>query len=194
MIGQLFSNSNGAQKANLLNTLFSSGAAAGILSQVAQAAGISIPSASGGTGAVTPEVADRVPADAVQKAAAHAKEHDPSIVDRVSEIYAQHPMLVKSLARLRWRSRCRISRSVGANEIPQSIVGSATCVRLAASIGRWRLANSGLTKEVPLLFRDGQVETFHHEQHVFPDFALLGVALVPEQIGGVKVIISGVSR
>ena len=34
MIGQLFSNSNGAQRANLLNTLLSSGAGAGILGQL----------------------------------------------------------------------------------------------------------------------------------------------------------------
>ncbi len=97
MIGQLFSSSNGAQRANLLNTLLSSGAGAGILAQLAQAAGISIPSALGGSAPITPEVADRIPTEVVQQAAAHAEEQDPSIIDRLSEIYAQHPTLVKTL-------------------------------------------------------------------------------------------------
>lgn len=97
MIGQLFSNSNGAQRANLLNTLLSSGAAAGILSQLSQTAGISLPAGLGSTTPITPETAAQIPASAVEQAAAQAQQHDPSIIDRVSEIYAQHPTLVKTL-------------------------------------------------------------------------------------------------
>ncbi len=94
MVGQLFSNSNGSQRASLLNTLLASGAGAGILSQLTQAAGITLP---GGGAPITPETAAQIPAEAVQQAAAHAEQHDPSIIDRVSEIYAQHPTLVKTL-------------------------------------------------------------------------------------------------
>lgn len=100
MIGQLFSNSNGAQRANLLNTLLSSGAATGILGQLAKSIGISLPGNLGATGSaapITPEMAEQIPTEAVQQAAAQAEQHDPSIIDRVSEIYAQHPTLVKTL-------------------------------------------------------------------------------------------------
>ena len=92
-VSQLFGNSNPDQRASLLNTLLASGAGAGVLSQLAQSAGISLPS--GGT--ITPEQAAQIPPQAVQQAAEHAEKHDPSIVDRVSELYAQHPVLIQSL-------------------------------------------------------------------------------------------------
>jgi hypothetical protein len=97
MIGQLFSNSNGAQRANLLNTLLSGGAASGILSQLATSAGLSLPAAVGGKAPITPEAASHIPRAAVEQAAAQVEQHDPSIIDRVSEIYAKHPTLVKTL-------------------------------------------------------------------------------------------------
>ncbi len=97
MVGQLFGNSNGAQRASLLNTLLSSGAGAGILSQLTQSAGISLPAGAGAGTPITPEAAQQITPDMAQQAAARAAQHDPSIVDRVSEIYAQHPMLVKTL-------------------------------------------------------------------------------------------------
>lgn len=97
MIGQLFNNSNGAQRASLLNTLLSSGAASGILTQLAKTAGLSLPAGLGTTAPITPEAAAQIPPAAVEQAAAQAEQHDPSIIDRVSEIYAQHPTLVKTL-------------------------------------------------------------------------------------------------
>ncbi len=95
MVGQLFSNSAGPQRANLLNTLLASGAGAGILAQLAKTAGLNLP----GLGAtpITPETAAQIPPEAVQQAAAQAEQHDPTIIDRVSEIYAQHPTLVRTL-------------------------------------------------------------------------------------------------
>ena len=96
MVGQLFSNSNGSQRANLLNALLSSPAAAGIISQLTQAAGIKLPSGPDGA-QITPETAAQIPPEMVQQAAAHAEQHDPSIIDRISEIYAEHPTLVKTL-------------------------------------------------------------------------------------------------
>ena len=97
MIGQLFSNSTASQRANLLNTLLSSGAGASILSQVATSAGINLPAGLGSTAPVTPEMAQQIPIEAVQQAAAHLEKQDPSIIDRVSQIYAEHPTLVKTL-------------------------------------------------------------------------------------------------
>lgn len=99
LVGQLFGNSNGSQRANLLNTLLAGGGGAGMLSQIAQAAGISIP-ATGGAPQITPEQAAQIPPQAVQQAAEHAERHDPSIVDRVSQVYAEHPMLVQTLGTL----------------------------------------------------------------------------------------------
>lgn len=98
-VSQLFGNSNPNQRANLLNTLLASGAGAGMLSQIAQATGISIPT-TGGTPQITPEMASQIPPGAVQQAAEHAEQRDPSIVDRVSQLYAQHPMLIQSLGAL----------------------------------------------------------------------------------------------
>ena len=94
MVSQLFSNSNGAQRASLLNALLSSGAASGILSQLSQTAGISLPVGLGGTASITPEAAARITPEMAQQAVAQAEQRDPSIVDRISEFYAQHPTLV----------------------------------------------------------------------------------------------------
>ncbi|MDQ6938673.1 MAG: hypothetical protein M3119_00790 [Verrucomicrobiota bacterium] len=95
LVSQLFGNSNDSQRANLINTLLASGAGAGLLSQLAKSAGISLPA--GGGGQITPEDASKITPEMVQQAAAHAEQHDPSIVDRVSQIYAQHPTLIKTL-------------------------------------------------------------------------------------------------
>jgi hypothetical protein len=96
MVGQLFGNSNPNQRASLLNTLLSSGAGAGMLSQLTRTAGISLPTG-GGNAQITPEQAAQIPPEAVQQAAEHAQKHDPSIVDQVSQLYAQHPMLIQTL-------------------------------------------------------------------------------------------------
>jgi hypothetical protein len=105
MAAQLFSNSSGQQRAGILNTLIS---AAGpmILSQVlsrranSNGGGLSslIGLLSGGQQTeVTPEQAEQIPADAVEEIAAQAEKKDPSIIDRVSNFYAEHPALVKTL-------------------------------------------------------------------------------------------------
>ncbi len=97
MISQLFGNSNNNQRASLLNTLMSSGAAAGILGQLAQSAGINLPTGAGNSAPITPEAAAQVTPEMVEQAAAHAEQHDPSVIEKLSEFYAQHPTLVKTL-------------------------------------------------------------------------------------------------
>lgn len=88
MIGRLFGESNPEQRAGLLNQLSAvtpSGLAAEVLGLT------------GGQRQVTPEQAQRVSPEAVQTLAAGAQEHDASIIDRVSQFYAQHPNIVKTL-------------------------------------------------------------------------------------------------
>ncbi|MGB7924208.1 MAG: hypothetical protein WCF57_13280 [Pyrinomonadaceae bacterium] len=104
MAAQLFNNSSGQQRAGILNTLIRA-AGPTILAQV-----LSRRANSGGglsdligllTGGqqteVTPEQAEQIPADAVEEIAAQAEKRDPSIIDRVSNFYAEHPTLVKTL-------------------------------------------------------------------------------------------------
>ncbi len=105
MAAQLFSNSNGQQRAGILNTLI---AAVGpmvlaqVLSRRAGAGGGAISSLigllnGGQQTQVTPEQAQQIPAEAVQEIAAQAEKKDPSVIDQVSNFYAEHPTLVKTL-------------------------------------------------------------------------------------------------
>jgi hypothetical protein len=89
MVSSLFRNSNPDQKAGLLNNL---------LGAINPAALASVPGLNklSGTG-VTPADASRISADQVQQAAAQAHRDDPSIINRVSGFYAQHPDVVKAL-------------------------------------------------------------------------------------------------
>jgi hypothetical protein len=95
MVGSMFSQSNGEQKAGMLNQLLSS-VGPGVLAQVA-GGGMLSSLLSGGAKQVTPEQAQNISPEAVQQLAAHAEQRDPSIVDKASSFYAQHPTLVKSL-------------------------------------------------------------------------------------------------
>ncbi len=97
MVGQLFGHSNGTQRAGILNALLSSGAASGVLAQLTQSAGITLPAGLGSGAPISPETAAQITPDMAQQAAARAAQHDPSIVERVSEICAQYPMLVQTL-------------------------------------------------------------------------------------------------
>jgi hypothetical protein len=51
----------------------------------------------GGQREVTPEQAEQISPEAVAKVAEQAEQKDPSIIDRVSDFYSEHPTLVKSL-------------------------------------------------------------------------------------------------
>lgn len=116
MVTQLFSNSNNQQRAGILNTLI---AAAGpmVLQQVLSRIGggqqsggqqsggggglsslIGLLGGGGGqTPQITPEQAGRIPPEAVQEIAREAENQDPSVIDRMSDFYAEHPTLVKTL-------------------------------------------------------------------------------------------------
>jgi len=93
MLSTLFSNSNGQQRAGILNQLVGAmgqgtgaGGILGGLSQLVQ-----------GGSQISPEQAQQVSPEAVQQLAQHAQNNNPSIVDQASSFYAQHPTLVKAL-------------------------------------------------------------------------------------------------
>lgn len=116
MVSNLFANSSGQQRASILNTLL---AAAGpmVLQQVMSRMG---GGGGGGTGAgnplgglagllgglgggggqqphITPQQAEQISPQVVEEIAAQAETQDPSVIDRVSDFYAEHPTLVKGL-------------------------------------------------------------------------------------------------
>jgi hypothetical protein len=92
MLSGLFDRSNPQQKAGLLNTLVGT-IGPGMLSSVLARAG-----AGTHTGqTITPEMAQQIPPQAINQVAEAAEKHDPSIVDRVSSFYSEHPTLVQTL-------------------------------------------------------------------------------------------------
>ena len=105
MLGQLFGQSDGQQRAGILNTLI------GALGPTVIAQIISRGGGGGGGGLggllggilgggqqeVTPEVARQIPPEAVEQIAQHAEQRDPSIIDQISNVYAEHPQLIKTL-------------------------------------------------------------------------------------------------
>ncbi len=99
MVSQLFGGSNGTQQASALNTLLAAAGPA-VLSQLASSGGGLANIASiltGGAQTITPAQAAQVTPEEVQDLAAKVEKKDPSIVDRMSSIYAEHPTLFKTL-------------------------------------------------------------------------------------------------
>jgi hypothetical protein len=109
MLGQLFGQSNGTQRASILNTLIGA-LGPTVLAQILARRGGAGGGGGGGIGdllggllggggqpQVTPEMAQRVPPEAVEELAQQAEQRDPSIVDMASNFYAEHPQLVKTL-------------------------------------------------------------------------------------------------
>jgi len=94
MLSGLFANSTGEQKAGLLNQLMANVTPA-MLSSIAGGGALAGLLKSGGQ--ITPEQAQQVSPEAVQEIAAQAKQANPSIVDSVSNFYAQHTTLCKTL-------------------------------------------------------------------------------------------------
>lgn len=100
MLGGLFGRSNAGTQANVLNGLLGSMGPA-VLNQVLSGGGLqNLAGILGGGGAprqLTPEEAAQIPQEEVQKLAEHAQQHNPGIVDEISQIYSAHPTLVKTL-------------------------------------------------------------------------------------------------
>jgi len=96
LVSSLFSQSNGEQKAGVLNQLLGS-VGPGVLAQMVGGGG-ALTSLLGSAGKeITPDQAQKVSPELVQQLASHAEQTDPSIVDKASAFYAQHTTLVKTL-------------------------------------------------------------------------------------------------
>lgn len=99
MLAQLFGQSNGQQRAGILNMLIGALGPV-VLSQVLSRAGGAGGLGgllSGGQQQITPEQAEQIPPEAIQQAAEEAEKRDPSVIDQISDFYAQQPALVKTL-------------------------------------------------------------------------------------------------
>ena len=98
MIAGLFNQSSPEQKAGLLNQLLTSlGPAAAQALASAGGVGALASLLKGGGGAITPQQASQVPAQAVEVLAQSAAKKDPSIMDQAAGFYSQHPDLVKGI-------------------------------------------------------------------------------------------------
>jgi hypothetical protein len=95
MLSTLFNNSTGDQKAGIVNHLLSS-VSPDSLTQLLSGAGLAGLMGSGSM-QLTPDQAQKLSPEVVQQLATHAQNSNPSIVDSVSNFYAQHSTLVKTL-------------------------------------------------------------------------------------------------
>lgn len=98
MASQLFANGNGAQQASLLSTLASSVGPELVSKFAASNPGSPLVGLlQSGLSSITPAQAAAIKPEDVQALAEQAQKHDPSILDRVSQVYSEHPALVKTL-------------------------------------------------------------------------------------------------
>lgn len=113
MTSQMFGRAGGAQKAGILNNLIAAVGPA-VLQQIlgrrqASAAGTPAPAPSGGLGdllgrvlrgggdEVRPEEAEQVDPRDVEDLAREAEKKDPSVIDKISRVFAEQPQLLKTL-------------------------------------------------------------------------------------------------
>jgi hypothetical protein len=96
MVAQMFGQANPQQQAGMLNQLLAS-LGPGALAALAGGALGNLPPASGGTPQITPAQASQMTPDQVQQIAAHAEQHNPTVIDQMGTFYAQHSGLIKTL-------------------------------------------------------------------------------------------------
>jgi hypothetical protein len=113
MASQLFGRGSGPQRATMLNALLAT-VGPMVLQQILarrqrgpsagtgqQGGGIGDVLGNilrgGGAPKVTPEAADQITPQEVEEIAREAEKKDPSVIDRISEVYAQQPQLLKVL-------------------------------------------------------------------------------------------------
>jgi hypothetical protein len=104
MAGQLFGQADPNQRAGMLNQMSGGmgpsvlaslmagaggGALGGILGQLTQGGSVHA--------AITPDKASNLTPEQLEVIAGHAEQHSPGIIDKMSNFYADHPGLVKTL-------------------------------------------------------------------------------------------------
>ena len=98
MVSRMFGQSDPQQRAGVLNQLLRSMGPAVISALGSGILGrLQNQQSKGGTPQVTPEQASELTPEQVREIAAHAKQNDPGVLDRVGGYYAQHPQIVKTL-------------------------------------------------------------------------------------------------
>ena len=96
MLSQLFGGSAGPQRATVLNALVTTlgpMVVSRILAQRGSPAATQIQPGQ----PISASVAEQIPADAVEALAQEAEQKDPSIIDRISQMYSEQPALIKTL-------------------------------------------------------------------------------------------------
>ena len=96
MVSQLFDKSDPTQRAGMLNQLLR-GIGPGVLSSIAGGALGHLFRGNEAPAAITPEQAAQMTPEQVRQIAEDAERHNPSIVDRMGDFYAEHPTLVKTI-------------------------------------------------------------------------------------------------
>lgn len=94
MVSQLFGRSDPQQRAGMLNQLLGNVSPAML---TALAGGIGNLFGQNGQPQVTPEQAEQITPAQVEEIATTAEQHNPGIVDRIGDFYAEHPQLVQAL-------------------------------------------------------------------------------------------------
>lgn len=94
MVSQLFGRSDPQQRAGMLNQLLANVSPAML---TALAGGIGNLFGQNGQPQVTPEQAEKITPQQVEEIASTAEQHNPGIVDRIGDFYAEHPQLVQAL-------------------------------------------------------------------------------------------------
>ena len=92
IVSQLFASGSGEQKSAMLNTLVSA-----IPSELRDTLATIVPGLQSVSADTSAEAAAAVSPKDVQKLADRAQQHDSGIVDKMSAVYAAHPMLLKTL-------------------------------------------------------------------------------------------------
>jgi hypothetical protein len=96
MLGQLFGQSGGTQRAGVLNALLTTLGPV-VVSRMLAKRNASAAQHIGAGQPISADVAAQIPAEDVQALAAEAERKDPSIVDRLGHFYADQPALIKGL-------------------------------------------------------------------------------------------------
>ncbi|HEU4851396.1 MAG TPA: hypothetical protein VFT37_04495 [Telluria sp.] len=99
MVSQLFGNSDGSQRAGMLNQMLST-LGPGVLASLGGGVLGNLLQKRGGqqqAPQITAEEAEQLSPDEVRQIAERAEQEDPSIMDRMGQFYAKNPTLVKTL-------------------------------------------------------------------------------------------------
>jgi hypothetical protein len=94
MVSQLFGRSDPQQRAGMLNQLLANVSPAMLTALAGSIGGLF---GQNGQPQVTAEQAEKITPAQVQEIATTAEQHNPGIVDRIGDFYAQHPQLIQAL-------------------------------------------------------------------------------------------------